>query len=89
MDFRKELASLLNRHSVENRSNTPDFILANYMARCLTAFELAIQDRENWYGVKNSPGESMVGMPLLSGTVRENKLDDGASGGDSSSSTEQ
>jgi hypothetical protein len=31
VSFRKELESLLNRFSRENRSNTPDFILANYL----------------------------------------------------------
>ena len=27
-DFETELTQLLNRYSIENRSNTPDFILA-------------------------------------------------------------
>lgn len=51
------LAELLNRHSRENRSNTPDFILANYMMACLRAFEQASNEREEWYGTHLSPGE--------------------------------
>lgn len=85
MCFREELRSLLNRHSMENRSNTPDFILANYMARCLTAFELATTEREVWYGLKCSPGKSMVGVQVLSGTNGENKLNDKTTGSDGNS----
>lgn len=45
-----ELAAILNRCSRENASNTPDFILAEYMLSCLTAFEKASVRREAWYG---------------------------------------
>lgn len=45
-----ELASVLNRHSAENGSNTPDFILAEYMLTCLAAFNIASLHREAWYG---------------------------------------
>ena len=37
----EELAELLNQHSVENDSNTPDFILAEYVTDCLDAFNKA------------------------------------------------
>lgn len=30
-DFERELSDLLNRHSVDNETNTPDFILADYL----------------------------------------------------------
>ena len=50
MTFEEELANLINRHSLGNKSNTPDFILAQYIAGCLLVFETAIQQRENWYG---------------------------------------
>jgi len=45
--FRDELSALINKHSRENGSNTPDFILADYMHSCLEAFELAIKQRES------------------------------------------
>ncbi|HEC65782.1 MAG TPA: hypothetical protein ENI23_10830 [bacterium] len=50
MDFKKELESLINRHSKENDSDTPDFILARYMNECLLAFNTATQHLEEWYG---------------------------------------
>lgn len=45
-----ELEMAINRHSRENESNTPDFILAKYMLACLEAFETASRSREAWYG---------------------------------------
>jgi len=52
------LKTLLNRYSVENGSNTPDFILAEYMLATLKAFEGASLSRERWYG------QSLrIGMP--------------------------
>lgn len=54
-DFATELQSLVNRHSVENASNTPDFILAQYIAGCLATFATAVQQRETWYGREASP----------------------------------
>lgn len=47
----KEIASVLNRHSQENRSNTPDFMLAEYLLGCLTVYENTISKREKWYGI--------------------------------------
>lgn len=58
MTLQKELAEVLNRHSRENASNTPDFILAQYLLGCLTAFEEATQQREKWYG--REPKESPI-----------------------------
>ena len=40
-DFRKDLENLINRHSMENGSSTPDFILANYLINSLKAFDCA------------------------------------------------
>jgi hypothetical protein len=50
MTFYQELTSLINRHSKENGSNTPDFILARYLQDCLAAFDNASLARSNWYG---------------------------------------
>jgi hypothetical protein len=47
--FRKELEALLNSNCQENGSNTPDFILANYLIMCLDAFDATVNWREKWY----------------------------------------
>ena len=51
-DFRKELQHLLNRMSMENESDTPDFMLAEYLTDCLQAYERVTTRREIWYGRK-------------------------------------
>ena len=48
--FQKDLETLINRHSMENGSDTPDFILAEYLCDCLASFEVASCRRERWYG---------------------------------------
>lgn len=49
-DLYHQLSALLNAHSVENASDTPDFILSRFMLDCLEAFERAHRDREQFYG---------------------------------------
>ena len=49
-DFVRELQELINGYSLENGSDTPDYILANYMKECLCAFERATKDRDAWRG---------------------------------------
>lgn len=55
-DFRSEIKALINKHSMENSSNTPDYILADYLIRCIDNFTETTQVREEWYGVKLKPG---------------------------------
>jgi hypothetical protein len=50
--FTKELETLINKHSLENESNTPDWILAQYIRNCLNAWNTATQARDKWYGHK-------------------------------------
>lgn len=50
--FRPELISLINRHSKDGASETPDFILADYMADCLDAYDKAVTRRSEWYNPK-------------------------------------
>lgn len=47
LNFQEELTSLINKNSIENESNTPDFILAEYLIACLQNYERIIQAREN------------------------------------------
>jgi hypothetical protein len=59
-DFITELRELLNRHSMENGSDTPDFILAQYLTDCLRVWNHTIKRREDWYGRK-----LCASLPLL------------------------
>ena len=47
--FREELCSLLNKHSRENESDTPDFILTRFISESLAAFDQATRNRTEWY----------------------------------------
>lgn len=47
-DFKNEIRRLINMYSKENESNTPDFVLANYMMDSLMAFEKAVISRDSW-----------------------------------------
>lgn len=52
MSFRKDLEKLMNVYSKENVSNTPDFVLAEYVLQALDAFDLATRARDEWFGRK-------------------------------------
>ncbi len=49
-DFEKELSALINKHSVENESDTPDFLLAGFLTACLHTYADTIKARDEWYG---------------------------------------
>ena len=63
--FRTELETLINCRSRENGSDTPDFILADYLVACLAAWDAGLQARERWYG------RPVGGTNLLTGEPRE------------------
>lgn len=48
-ELEKEITTALNRHSAENASNTPDFILAQYLMGCLHTWNKTINARRDWY----------------------------------------
>jgi hypothetical protein len=50
MSLTEELTYLLNKHSEENQSDTPDYILAHYLLDCLEAYNKAVTLRELWHG---------------------------------------
>lgn len=53
-DFVKELREVINRHSRETVSNTPDFVLSGFLEDCLNAFDCAVKQRDSWYGRKTA-----------------------------------
>ena len=55
MPLQKDLSTLLNKYSRETVSNTPDFILANFLLDCLTAWEKATSKRDKWWDFLPGP----------------------------------
>lgn len=58
--FQAELYNLINKYSMENGSNTPDFILSKYLVACLDAFNEAVTTRTEWY----APEKPVCSNPL-------------------------
>lgn len=50
MTFQEELTVLINKHCIDNVSNTPDYILASFMGQCLLAFNGCTVARDRWHG---------------------------------------
>lgn len=48
-DLRSRIEYAINCESAEKGSETPDWILAEYLIDCLAAYDKAVQAREKWY----------------------------------------
>lgn len=48
--FLEELSALVNKHSLQKGSNTPDFILAKHLCECVESLNATVRRRERWYG---------------------------------------
>ena len=49
-DFEQDLSALINKYSLENDSDTPDFLLASYLRSCLEVVNGFVRQRERWWG---------------------------------------
>ncbi len=47
-EFLKEIASVINKYSMENGSNTPDFMLAEMLGGFLNVYNNTLQNRKQW-----------------------------------------
>lgn len=54
--FIKALEHIINKHSQEDGSDTPDFIIASFLGAVLEAWNLAQAEREAWYS-RPRPGQ--------------------------------
>lgn len=76
-NFKRDLEELVNRHSMENTSNTPDYVLAQYLSESLRAFDRAVMARDLWYGGRRRPSESTSNVAGI------DSAKEGSVGGDS------
>lgn len=65
--LRFDIEQVINVHSAENGSDTPDFILSEYLTDCLASFDKAVNAREKWYGREktNDGGDGPVPEPII------------------------
>ena len=57
-NFRNKIEDLINILSLENGSDTPDYVLSEYLTDCLKAYDKAAQMRDKHQqekGEKNEP----------------------------------
>lgn len=47
--LRDEIEASLNRYSIDNATNTPDFILSRLLLDCLKAYDNAVNARDDWF----------------------------------------
>jgi len=52
--FQAELRDVINRCSIENGSDTPDYILAEYLNNCRIAFNMAIKERQKHKAIEEA-----------------------------------
>jgi hypothetical protein len=50
--LQKDIEHVINCNLAENGSNTPDYILAEYLMGCLAAYEKAVTARDRWYALQ-------------------------------------
>ena len=55
-NFYLELEQLINKYSMENNSDTPDFLLADYLMECLEVYSHAIKNRDTYYTFNPNKG---------------------------------
>lgn len=53
--FQHDLQALINKHSQENASNTPDFLLAKYLWNCLDNYNIIVTQRDKWNSSDSEP----------------------------------
>jgi hypothetical protein len=58
--LQKDFEHCINRNSIENESNTPDFVLAEYLVACVEAWNVGCRARDKWYDVTLGPGEKRI-----------------------------
>jgi hypothetical protein len=48
--FKKELEALISKHSIENKVDMPDFVLANMLCCMIEAIGPSIKQNLDWHG---------------------------------------
>jgi hypothetical protein len=59
MTFEEALTNLINCYSIENESNTPDYVLAAYIRNCLNSIKVFTNARDSYYGIKTNGIDAM------------------------------
>lgn len=56
MELRREIEQAINRCGAEAGSDTPDWVLAEFLLGCLSSFDKAVLARTAWHGDQGQSG---------------------------------
>ena len=57
-EFENQLRNLINLHSLENDSDTPDHLLASFLREQLNVWKTSVRARDAWYNFEPWKGEN-------------------------------
>ena len=69
--LREGIVGVINQTCAECGSNTPDFMLADYLLDCLDTWDKFTGRRDKWYGVDMRPG-SVITREMRAAAKRRN-----------------
>lgn len=75
---RKDIEAAINCNSEENVADTPDFLLAEFLADCGDAWNKATLARDKWFGRPCGDGAAILTpapVPMEDGTVTQAEVD--------------
>ncbi len=49
--FKRELQALINKHSLENAVDMPDYMLANHLCDQISVLSNTLNNRDKWFSV--------------------------------------
>ena len=70
-EFRQKLEELINSASMENNSDTPDFILATFLSDSLRSFDEAVAARDRFFRIQLHTGQDHGHRDLCQSTCNE------------------
>lgn len=68
-EFKKGLTNLINRHSIENLCDMPDFLLSDMICAYLVAFGSVNKQNLDWHGC-DSVTHPRCGPPIYTGKAK-------------------
>jgi hypothetical protein len=58
--FQDDLQALLNKHCIDNKLGTPDFLLASNLVLHLQTQQILLGSRDRWHGFENHLNSTLV-----------------------------
>ncbi len=59
-EFKQELIRIINIFGIEKHSDTPDFLIADYLFDCMISYGIATRKRDDWH--QFTPFESRINV---------------------------